>query len=73
MQLSFTEKKNIRKNFGRLKEILGNRDDLRIVGDRFIFESELLFDSGSATLQEEGKNNIRSNIVFCPFYSQRSG
>ena len=44
--------------FGRLKEILGDREDLRIVGDRFIFESELLFDSGSATLQAEGKNNM---------------
>ncbi len=44
--------------FGRLKEILGDREDLRIVGDRFIFESELLFDSGSATLQPEGKNNM---------------
>ena len=41
--------------FGRLKQILGNREDIRIVGDRFIFESELLFDSGSATLQEDGK------------------
>lgn len=44
--------------FGRLKEILGNRQDIRIVGDRFIFESELLFDSGSATLHEDGKNYI---------------
>ena len=44
--------------FGRLKEILGDREDLRIVGDRFIFESELLFDSGSANLQAEGKNNM---------------
>ena len=41
--------------FGRLKEILGERQDIRVVGDRFIFESELLFDSGSATLQEDGK------------------
>jgi len=44
--------------FGRLKEILGDREDIRVVGDRFIFESELLFDSGSATLQENGKNNM---------------
>ncbi|MBI29676.1 MAG: hypothetical protein CMI95_07325 [Pelagibacteraceae bacterium] len=44
--------------FGRLKEILGEREDIRIVGDRFIFESELLFDSGSASLQEEGKNRM---------------
>ena len=44
--------------FGRLKEILGDRDDIRVVGDRFIFESELLFDSGSATLQVDGKDQI---------------
>ena len=44
--------------FGRLKEILGDREDIRVVGDRFILESELLFDSGSATLQEDGKNQI---------------
>ena len=44
--------------FGRLKEILGYRKDIRVVGDRFIFESELLFDSGSATLQENGKNKM---------------
>ena len=36
--------------FGKLKTILGDRDDIKIVGDRFIFESELLFDSGSADL-----------------------
>ena len=44
--------------FGRLKTILGDREDIRIVGDRFIFESELLFDSGSATLRKEGKNKM---------------
>ncbi len=44
--------------FGKLKAILGSREDIRVVGDRFIFESELLFDSGSANLQEEGKNNM---------------
>ena len=44
--------------FGRLQKILGERRDIRVVGDRFIFESELLFDSGSANLQEEGKNNM---------------
>ena len=35
--------------FGRLQEMLGERKDIKIVGDRFIFESELLFDSGSAS------------------------
>ena len=45
--------------FGRLQNILGNRSDIKIVGDRFIFESELLFDSGSATLQNEGKEKLK--------------
>lgn len=41
--------------FGRLREVLGNRDDVRIVGDRFVFQSEVLFDSGSAELGEAGQ------------------
>ena len=41
--------------FGRVRETLGNRPDVRIVGDRFVFQSELLFPSGSATLEEAGK------------------
>ena len=39
--------------FGRLREILGNRPDIRIVGDRFVFQSEVLFDAGSAALRPE--------------------
>ena len=45
--------------FGKLQSLLGNRDDIKIVGDRFIFESELLFDSASANLQENGKEKLR--------------
>ena len=45
--------------FGKLKSLLGDRDDIKIVGDRFIFESELLFDSASANLQENGKEKLR--------------
>ena len=45
--------------FGKLKDILGEREDIKVVGDRFIFESELLFDSGSANLREEGKNKLK--------------
>src|ERR1700749_3420400 len=41
--------------FGRLREILGNRPDIRVVGDRFVFPSEVLFTSGQATLAGEGK------------------
>jgi chemotaxis protein MotB len=40
--------------FGRLREILGNRKDVVIVGDRFVFQSEVLFPSGSAELEPTG-------------------
>ncbi|HET6320675.1 MAG TPA: peptidoglycan -binding protein [Hyphomicrobium sp.] len=40
--------------FGRLRELLKNRKDIRIVGDRFVFESEVLFPSGSNQLTPEG-------------------
>ncbi len=41
--------------FGRLREILGSRDDITIVGDRFVFQSEVLFAQGQAELGSEGK------------------
>jgi chemotaxis protein MotB len=44
--------------FGRLREILGNRGDIRIVGDRFVFQSEVLFDSGQAVLNPEGRTEL---------------
>jgi chemotaxis protein MotB len=40
--------------FGRLRDILGNRPDIRIVGDRFVFQSEVFFDPGQAELKPEG-------------------
>src|SRR5712691_2670093 len=40
--------------FGRLREILGNRPDIRVVGDRFVFQSEVFFDSGAAAVRPEG-------------------
>ena len=45
--------------FGKLQNILGDRQDIKIVGDRFIFESELLFDSASADLQVAGKEKLK--------------
>ncbi len=45
--------------FGKLKSLLGERDDIKIVGDRFIFESELLFDSASADLQLQGMDKLK--------------
>src|SRR6266542_3013695 len=44
--------------FGRLRAILGNRPDIRVVGDRFVFQSEILFDSGSASLKPEGQSEV---------------
>ncbi len=40
--------------FGRLRELLRERKDIRVVGDRFVFESEVLFPSGQATMSPEG-------------------
>ena len=44
--------------FGRLRAILGNRPDIRIVGDRFVFQSEVFFDTGQAVLLPEGRNEL---------------
>ncbi len=44
--------------FGRMREILGEREGLEIVGDRFVFDSEVLFPIGSATLGEGGREQI---------------
>ncbi|HEX7206109.1 MAG TPA: peptidoglycan -binding protein [Xanthobacteraceae bacterium] len=45
--------------FGRLRAILGNRPDIRIVGDRFVFQSEVFFDTGKSTLDKpEGRAEL---------------
>ena len=44
--------------FGRLREVLGERKDIRVVGDRFVFQSEVLFDSGSDALGLEGQKQL---------------
>jgi chemotaxis protein MotB len=44
--------------FGRLRAILGNRPDVRIVGDRFVFQSEVFFDTGQAVLRPEGRAEL---------------
>ncbi|MGB0696694.1 MAG: peptidoglycan -binding protein [Rhodospirillaceae bacterium] len=46
--------------FGRLRDILGGRDDIRIEGDRFVFQSEVLFSSGSDRLQAGGQETLAS-------------
>ncbi len=44
--------------FGRLKEALGSRRDVQVVGDRFVFQSEVLFTSGSAELGGAGQTQL---------------
>lgn len=45
--------------FGRLREILSDRENIRIVGDRFVFQSEVLFPSGQAVLNEAGSEEMK--------------
>ncbi len=44
--------------FGRLREILADRPDVKVVGDRFVLPSEVLFETGQASLTPEGKAEI---------------
>jgi chemotaxis protein MotB len=44
--------------FGRLRQILGTRSDVRIVGDRFVFQSEVLFPAGQANLRPEAGGEL---------------
>lgn len=45
--------------FGRLREVLAGRDDIEVVGDRFVFQSEILFESGSAELSPVGQIELQ--------------
>jgi chemotaxis protein MotB len=49
--------------FGTLRKVLGENPNIRVVGDRFVFPSELLFASGSATLGERGKGELAKLAV----------
>jgi len=44
--------------FGKLREILGNRPDVRIVGDRFVLQSEVFFDTNKADLKPEASAEL---------------
>ncbi len=44
--------------FGRLRDVLGRQPGLRIVGDRFVFQSEVLFDKGSADIGAPGQSQL---------------
>lgn len=45
--------------FGRLREILSDRENIRIVGDRFVFQSEVLFPTGSADINPAGQDEMK--------------
>jgi chemotaxis protein MotB len=45
--------------FGRLRRVLGDRADVRIVGDRFVFQSEVLFPVGGADMSAAGQQQLR--------------
>ncbi|MCO4317636.1 peptidoglycan -binding protein [Phyllobacterium sp. 21LDTY02-6] len=49
--------------FGRLREILSDRENIRIVGDRFVFQSEVLFASGTAELNPAGSEEMKKLAV----------
>ena len=44
--------------FGRLRQILSNRSDVRVVGDRFVFQSEVFFDVGFAAVSNAGRTEL---------------
>ncbi|MHC5233823.1 peptidoglycan -binding protein [Brucella sp. LJL56] len=45
--------------FGRLREILSDKENIRIVGDRFVFQSEVLFPTGSADINPAGQDEMK--------------
>lgn len=47
----------------KLAKVLGDRQDIRVVGDRFVFQSEVLFDQGSAELGKEGHAQLKKLVV----------
>ncbi|HEX3864994.1 MAG TPA: peptidoglycan -binding protein [Stellaceae bacterium] len=57
--------------FGRLRQIIGDRPDIRIVGDRFVFQSEVLFDQGSADLGDAAKRQLDPVIAALKAISEK--
>jgi len=61
-RLAEAEKENLEKYrsefFGRLRDLLGQQEGVRIVGDRFVFSSEVLFAPGEARLSSAGEGEI---------------
>ena len=59
--------------FGRLRTILGDRPDMHIVGDRFVFQSEVFFDTGQAVLKPEGRTELEMAIAAPRTRKENSG
>jgi chemotaxis protein MotB len=57
--------------FGRLREVLGDRPDIRVVGDRFVFQSEVLFDPASADLGEPARRQLQPLVTALKELAQR--
>jgi chemotaxis protein MotB len=57
--------------FGRLREIIGDRADIRIVGDRFVFQSEVLFAPGNAELGDAAKEQLDPVIAALKAISEK--
>ena len=49
--------------FGRLREVLGNRTDVQVAGDRFVVPTDILFDSGSADLNPHAQERLAQLVV----------
>ena len=49
--------------FGKLRDVLQNRQDVQVVGDRFVFQSEVLFPAGGAEMSPSGQEQIRKLAV----------
>ncbi len=56
--------------FGRLRAVFANNPDIKVVGDRFVFQSEVLFGSGEATLSASGQADLDK---FANVYKQLAG
>jgi chemotaxis protein MotB len=57
--------------FGRLRDVLGERPEIRVVGDRFVFQGEVLFPVGGAELSDAGRTQLRSLAGVLKEVSQR--
>ncbi|MDG2474338.1 MAG: peptidoglycan -binding protein [Paracoccaceae bacterium] len=59
LKLEANDLKNYRSEFfGRLRAIIGGKEGIEIVGDRFVFASEVLFQPGSATIEDQGRKQL---------------